>query len=171
MKAADRAQKLKTLQDALEGRTQSLQRLQQQRRKEAMPYLEVHGIIDVRQCSPKLMDLIVVDGESIIDGKHVYKPLSEWIHQYNTFVPTSTYVYRSDGSIGSIEATDTQYDAEPVTYIEVKHRNYATQTLRGGRIADLRRMFDQCAASVEQSFILLCFETDVSRYERLTDRA
>lgn len=63
-----RTEKLKLLQDTLQGHTAQLHQLKRQLSKKQMPYLEATGFVDMRHCSPLLMDMDVVYNESLLSG-------------------------------------------------------------------------------------------------------
>ncbi len=158
-----RTDKIKVLQNALQGQTTPLQQMHHQYKAKAMPFQETYGIIDARQCSPMLLDLQVLDGEQIIDGTRNYQPLSRWLENCHVG-PKSAY--RSDNAYSSIDASHDAYDTVPVALIQLKRPNCLFSSLPGGTVADLRRWHSQCATSVLESFVVLVIETDLSYYSR-----
>lgn len=164
MSPTNRMEKLKTLQEVLRGNNRTLQELHRQQRKKAMPFLEVHGFVNIRSCSPLLSDLLVMPTESIIDGKrNDYITLNDCLCRFNAVTAKQYYSY---SAIGSIDTDSNQYDAVALDYIQIRYSNYSNRYLQRGTIADLRRYYQQSASAFDEyPFLLLSLETDLSRFE------
>ncbi|MVM40386.1 hypothetical protein GO730_26565 [Spirosoma sp. HMF3257] len=161
----NRADKLKALQDAFQGQYRLLHQLHREERKKIMPFLEVHGLVNIRSCSALLSDLLVMPTESIIDRKkNDYITLRDCLRRFDEVDPKGSYY--SYNAIGSLDADSSQYDAVALNYIQIRHPNYSNTYLQGGTIADLRHYFKQSASAFdEHPFLLLSLETDLSRFE------
>lgn len=164
MNRTNRTEKLKTLQEVLQGNNRTLQGLYRQQRKKAMPFLDVHGFVNIRSCSPLLLELLVVPTESIIDGKrNDYITLDDCLRRFDAVTSKQYYSY---SAIGSIDADSSQYDAVALDYIQIRYPNYSNRYLQRGTIADLRRYYQQSASAFDEyPFLLLSLETDLSRFE------
>ncbi|MCC5612558.1 hypothetical protein LC612_39165 [Nostoc sp. CHAB 5834] len=149
-----RSQRVTILQEALQGKTGQLHQLHQQRSEKAMPYLEAHGIIDYGQCPPMLLDLPIYYGE--VDEKFHQTTLGQWMTKPNS--------ERTTDVCGFIDMPDSQYDTLPLSFIELRCRDYSKTLIQGGTIGDLRRYFSQCTASVNEPFVVLLFKTNLTRY-------
>ncbi|GAB3957147.1 hypothetical protein GCM10028805_48990 [Spirosoma harenae] len=103
----NRIEKLKAIQEVLNGRKKALQELHRQQRKKMMPFLEVHGFVDISQCSPLLLDLLVMPTESIIDGKrNDYITLKDCLRRFYGVDPKGSYY--SYSAVGIIDADSSQ---------------------------------------------------------------
>ena len=117
-----RAEKLKILQDSLQGQTNQLQQLYRERRKKSMPYLEASGIVDVHTCPPELLAINVLYGET--DGRPFFKkPLGEWLKLLSELGKINQI--GGDMAMGFVDANDNQYDAIKLDLIEVRSRNFS----------------------------------------------
>lgn len=143
----NRAEKLRTLQDALQGQAGPLQQLHRQRQKDALPYLEVYGIFDIRTCPLALYSLSVIDGE-IDEGRIVYEPLSAYLCRFSETDPKQQQYLQS--AIALMDAEDSQYDAVPVSYIEIKKCDYSSRILPDCTVAHLRGFYARCADSLSE---------------------
>ena len=103
--AMKRNEKLKILQDSLQGQTNQLQQLHQERRKKLMPYLEAHAIIDAHNCPPELLDITVFYGE-IDERPFLQKSLRGWLALLDELGQISQY--GDDMATGFIDANDSQ---------------------------------------------------------------
>jgi hypothetical protein len=164
----NRNEKLKTLQDALQGNASQLEQIHQQRRKDAMPCRSVSAYLSIKYCPPALMALSVRDFERFLDNDNVaiWEPLSEWLHRIKTVGPKSPYSHESAAT--AIDANSTEYDEVALSYIQVENRNYSRTTFKGGTIGKLRHYFSQCEQSVSSSGIILMFCSDLSSFDYLT---
>ena len=130
----NRAEKLKTLQSALQGVSGQLEQVHREQRKKSAPYLEAHGIIYPQNCTPELFDLTVIHG--VIDERpFLYSPLHDWLAKFNGRLQPEIY----DGVAGTvIDANDSQYDAVVLSFVVVRSRNYSFWYLPGLTIGELR---------------------------------
>ncbi|GAB2542872.1 hypothetical protein [Spirosoma aerophilum] len=161
----NRAEKLKILQEAMQGQTRLLCQLSQQKRKGKMPFLDVAGFVNLYPCSPLLLDLMVMPTESILDckkGDHI--SLRECLARFDKV--DSAQLYYAFSAVGAIDGNDCHYDRVPLHGMQIQHRNYSKTYLKGGTIADLRRYFHQSASSLdEHPFLLLSLEMDLKRFD------
>ena len=165
LNAMNRNEKLKILQDSLQGQTNQLQQLHRERRKKLMPYLEAHAIVDAYNCSPELLAIQVLYGE-IDERPFLQKSLRDWLNLLNELGQISQY--GGDMATGFIDANDSQYDAVKLDLIKVRSRDFSYWHLPALTIGDLRAYYNQSEASYTSSFVLITFDTDMSRYARYT---
>ncbi|RAK02906.1 hypothetical protein LX87_01027 [Larkinella arboricola] len=160
----NRTEKLKVLENLLEGNNEKLRELHCERQKKAMPYLEVYGFVNIRQCSPLLLDVLVMPTASIIDhNRKVYIPLRDCLRRFDA-IDTFKYPYYPYSAVGSIDVDDYRFDAVQLDSIQIRYPDYSNRYLKGGTIADLRRYFNQSASAFDlYPILLLSFETDASR--------
>ncbi|GAB3995121.1 hypothetical protein GCM10028807_34420 [Spirosoma daeguense] len=159
-----RLDKLKVLSEVLQGNNRTLQELHLQKRKKEMPFLEVYGFVHIRQCSPLLLDLLVLPTESIIDGnRNDYITLKDCLRRFDEVTLKQYYSY---SAIGSLDPDSSQYDAVALDYIQIRHSNYSNTYLQGGTIADLRNYFKQSASAFEKyPFLLLSLDSDPPKFD------
>ena len=161
----NRSEKLKILQEAIEGQPRLLRQLQQQKQREAMPYVDAMGVIDLHCCPPALWGMEVADGESIIEGSIKYGTLGDYIRRWQSGKLDKPYVHNM--AIGILDACDSQYDLIPLHSIEITRRDSGRTYLPNLTIGALRGYYKQCVKSVEdKTFTLILFETDQNRLKK-----
>lgn len=168
----NRNEKLKVLENILMGKNRELQELHRKQRKKAMPYLDVVGCVDIRYCSPLLLDISVIPTTSIIDhNRKDYIPLRDCLRRFNG-TDAKKYPHYSYSAVGSINVDDNRFDAAILDSIQIQYSDYSNRYLKGGTIADLRRYFNQSASAFDlYPLLLLSFETDLSRYDWLAGQS
>ncbi|GAB3639711.1 hypothetical protein [Spirosoma arcticum] len=138
-----RVEKLKVLQDVLQGQTSQLRLLHRQQGMKSLPYLSVAGIVDIRQCPPALYELPVLYSyyPTLSGYEEYYEPLQECLRRFDEVDPKLRFLFGS--AFGLIWPTDRQYDDVPLQYIQVGCRDYQERYVPGGTVRDLRRYFNQ----------------------------
>jgi hypothetical protein len=155
----NRNEKLKTLQDALQGKASQLEQLHQQRRKDAMPYQNATGYIAVDCCPAEWQNMVVMDCEAAIDDDT--RPRSctfaEWL-----LLPIARSGIKSGCGL-VIDTRSDQFDTLPLAGMMLELRSFGRKYIYGGTIGNLRRYYNQSAASIEKPGILLFVSYDINR--------
>jgi hypothetical protein len=145
----NRNEKLKILQDALQGKESQLQQVHQQRRKDAMPCKNATGYITVDCCPAEWSGLTVLDMDAAIDDDTRPRQctFAKWL-----LLPKSG---SSDVCGLFIDARNDKFDAIPLAGMLLELRPYIRRHIYGHTIGDLRRCYNKSAESVERSTIIL----------------
>ncbi|MFD1144540.1 hypothetical protein ACFQ4C_25660 [Larkinella insperata] len=159
----NRTEKLKVLENLLEGNNEKLRELHCERQKKAMPFLEVYGFVNIHQCSPLLLDVLVIPTASIINhNRKDYIPLRDCLRRFDE-IDTIKYPCYPYSAVGSIDIDDYRFDAAVLDSIQIRYRNYSNRYLKGGTVADLRLYFNQSASAFDlYPLLLLSFESNPS---------
>ncbi|WP_460977494.1 hypothetical protein [Spirosoma knui] len=133
--------------------------------KAAMPFIEVYGFVDLAECPPEFLDLIVMSSESIIEGiRGDYLTLRECLARFERVDPRLSY--HSYSAIGSIDAEGSRYDNLVLSYVQVRNRNYSSRYFKGVTVAELRALFAKSVGALDPSpFILISFDQDLSSFD------
>ncbi|WP_041258022.1 hypothetical protein [Fibrella aestuarina] len=152
-----RADKQAILQDALKGQSSALRKLQKERLRDSMPYLDAHGVIDVNNCPEALLGVLVYYND--IDNDTITITSQEFICK----VADRSGLRRwsmSSSAITMLDPADSQYDLIPLHTMQLTKRNYVRINISGGTIGDLRRYFSRCADSLSKPYIGLFFDAE-----------
>ncbi|UFH55512.1 hypothetical protein [Spirosoma sp. KNUC1025] len=161
-----RTDKLKVLQDAMQGQTSTLQQLKRQQAKEAMPYLEVAGIINVHDCPPALLDKRVMFSyfPTLHKKEQFFLPVREYLQHYAHVEPRLKFLFGH--GLGLLYANNSLYDSVGLDFMEFRCRDYRERYREGGTIGDLRRWYRNTAKSCDgPGYIALWFENDLKRFD------
>lgn len=167
----NRVEKLKVLQDALQGQTGQLCRLRRQQSAKAMPYLSVAGIVDIHQCPPALFELPVsYSYYPILSRREKYhEPLQECLRRFDEVDPKLRFLFSS--ALGLIWPDDRPYNDVPLHYIRVTCRDCRERYVEGGTISDLRRYFDQSTGCFdEHPYLSILIETKSEQFDWFAKR-
>lgn len=147
--------KLRTLQDVLQGETSSLYKYKRQHQKETVPYLDVQGILNLHSCPPILLDLWVCYSyfPTLRKCEHLHTSLAECIQRHNQ---TDLKLRSLFGGIcGLIRPENKQYDDAKLAFIQVRCRDCEERSIEGGTIQNLRYWYSQSADSFNESPYLI----------------
>lgn len=160
----NRTEKLKTLQDALQGKSGQLKQIQLERQKEAMPYINATGYVDFHNCPPAFLDFnIHCDYYSPYTKHHkIFCTVREGIEIYNQVETKERFLFSTGCSIIWID--DERYDNEPLAFLCVRGRDYKDRYLQGKTVSDLRSLYKQSTDSFYDSpHVAIFFETKQDR--------
>ncbi len=164
-----RVEKLKLVKATLEGDTALLKRYASRQKRDALPYLDVRGIISFHNVPEILMDTTVVYHyfSTLNDRQECQTSLKECISRYKACPDFLKGLFGSIG--GFIDAESDELDGIQLDAIELKNTDYKT-IYTSGTIADLRE-YDrksQYRNSIKEFGLQLVFfsvETDSSKLE------